>query len=107
MGRTGGLEAHRRPCRLGEGATHGPGESLQYHGSCCSISPNKKQMTNLVRLFFSTNHKYIRIYFIFGVIVGVMGTCFSVLICIELARPDGQIHDGNRQLYNVLITTLF
>ncbi|KAF3680266.1 cytochrome c oxidase subunit 1 [Capsicum annuum] len=43
-------------------------------------------------------------YFIFGAIAGVMGTCFSVLIHMELARPDDQILGRNHQLYNVLIT---
>ncbi|KAK8917061.1 cytochrome c oxidase subunit 1 [Platanthera zijinensis] len=33
-----------------------------------------------------------------------MGTCFSVLIHMELARPDNQILGGNHQLSNVLIT---
>ena len=47
-------------------------------------------MTNSVRWLFSTNHKDIQIlYFIFGAIAGVMGTCFLVLM--ELARPDDQI----------------
>ncbi|CAI8606154.1 unnamed protein product [Vicia faba] len=62
-------------------------------------------MTNPVRWLFSTNHKDIRtLYFIFGAIAGVMGTCFSVLIRMELARPSDQILGGNHQLYNVLIT---
>uniref|UniRef100_A0A3Q7IXX9 Small ribosomal subunit protein uS10 domain-containing protein n=1 Tax=Solanum lycopersicum TaxID=4081 RepID=A0A3Q7IXX9_SOLLC len=59
----------------------------------------KIERHELRKKFFRT------LYFIFGAIAGVMGTCFSVLIRMELARPDDQILSGNHQIYNVLITT--
>ena len=54
---------------------------------------------------YSTNHKDIgSLYLIFGAISGIIGTCFSVMIRMELAAPGDQILGGNYQLYNVIIT---
>jgi len=59
----------------------------------------------IVRWFFSTNHKDIGIlYFILGTFSGLIGTFFSLLIRLELARPGNQIFNGNHQYYNVIVT---
>lgn len=57
------------------------------------------------RQFFSTNHKDIGILYLqFGLVAGLIGTFFSILIRIELAIPGTAIMMGNYQYYNVIIT---
>jgi cytochrome c oxidase subunit 1 len=53
----------------------------------------------------STNHKNIGIiYFIFGTLLGVIGTVLSFLIQLELVAPGNPFLMGNHPLYNVLVT---
>lgn len=54
------------------------------------------------RWLTTTNHKDIGIlYLIFGLVAGIIGTLFSIIIRIELAYPGTQILGGNWQFYNV------
>jgi cytochrome c oxidase subunit 1 len=57
------------------------------------------------KTFFSTNHREIgKLYLIFAVIAGVVGTLFSILIRMELVLPGNQIFNGDYQFYNVVVT---
>jgi len=62
-------------------------------------------MNNILRWFYSTNHKDIgTLYLIFSMIAGVIGTTFSILMRMELSAPGDQFFGGDYQIYNVVIT---
>lgn len=55
------------------------------------------------RWYMSTNHKDIgTLYFVFGILAGVIGTSISVLIRLELSQVRLVIGDG--QVYNTIVT---
>ena len=43
-------------------------------------------------------------YFVFGIIAGLIGTSLSLVIRLELANPGNLFLLGNTQLYNVVVT---
>jgi len=59
----------------------------------------------LQRWFFSTNHKDIgTLYFGFGILSGIIGTLFSILIRLELSHPGANVLNSDYQYYNVIVT---
>ena len=57
------------------------------------------------RWLFSCNHKDIGIlYFILGMVSGIVGTLFSILMRLELSQTGDVILGGNYQFYNVAVT---
>jgi len=57
------------------------------------------------RWFFSTNHKDIgKLYLLFAIFGGMLGTIFSVFIRMQLANPGNSFLGGNYQFYNVIVT---
>jgi len=58
-----------------------------------------------MRWVSSTHHRDIgTLYFVFGLLAGLIGTFFSMVIRIELSNPGSQLLGGNYQLYNVVVT---
>jgi len=66
----------------------------------------KNQYINFLnRFLFSTSHKDIgTLYIAFGLIAGIIGSVFSVLIRMELSYPGNQFFNGDYQYYNVIVT---
>ena len=57
------------------------------------------------RWLFSCNHKDIgTLYFFLGILSGLIGTIFSIIIRLELSQPGDPILNGNYQFYNVVVT---
>jgi cytochrome c oxidase subunit 1 len=44
------------------------------------------------------------LYLYFGLLAGLIGTLFSIMIRLELAYPGIQILNGDGQFYNVIVT---
>lgn len=54
----------------------------------------------------STNHRVIGTwYIVLGVLAGIMGTTYSIIIRLELSSPDFSILNFNNQIYNSVVTT--
>jgi len=44
------------------------------------------------------------LYIIYGVLAGIVGSIFSVMIRMELSYPGNQFFSGDYQFYNVVVT---
>lgn len=72
----------------------------------CTLSADVVCMKKtVVRLLYSCNHKVIgRLYLIFGVWSGFVGTSFSMLIRLNLGFPGGGVLKKDYQLFKNIIT---
>ena len=67
---------------------------------------NKNEKEYVKKWLMSTNHRIIgTLYFILGIIAGIMGTAYSIIIRLELSSPDFSILNFNNQIYNSVVTT--
>lgn len=58
-----------------------------------------------IRWLLSTNHKEIGLlYFVFGILMGVLGALLSWVIRMELAFPGSWYLNGNYELFNAIVT---
>ena len=70
-----------------------------------NILKEKNIENKLKRWLYSTNHKDIgMLYLYFGLIAGLLGTLFSLIIRLELMLPGTIIINGDYQWYNVVVT---
>ena len=63
------------------------------------------ESSKILRWIFTTNHKEIAVlYFVFGVLTGILGALLSWVIRIEMSYPGSWMFDGSYEVYNAFVT---
>ena len=71
-----------------------------------TVKFEEKYQNWIKKWLMSTNHRVIGTwYLVLGVLAGIMGTTYSIIIRIELSSPDFSILNFNNQIYNSVVTT--